>query len=38
MKKELRTKMANFHMRLSKVDPDAKKESIASLLQKHEEQ
>lgn len=37
MKKELRTKMADFHMRLSKVDPDAKKQSIATLLTKHEE-
>ena len=38
MKKELRTKMANFHMRMSKVDPNQKKQSIKSLLQKHEDQ
>lgn len=36
MKKELRTKMANFHMRLSKVDPEAKKQTITELLSKHE--
>lgn len=38
MKKELRNKMANFHLRLSKVNPEEKNESISNLLKKHEEQ
>ena len=38
MKKELRNKMANFHMRMSKVDPNEKNQSIATLLKQHEDQ
>ena len=37
MKKELRNKMANFHMRMSKVDPAEKDKSIAEILKKHED-
>ena len=38
MKKELRNKMANLHMRMSKVDPNEKNQSIATLLKQHEDQ
>lgn len=37
MKKELRNKMANFHLRMSKINPDEKKESISNMLSKHQE-